>query len=100
MTLGPLRFDCFGRSAEVPLRSAFFFLLGSLAENIFVLGVGLREVVVTKALTELQLTAAFSVSLDNQLDTPLDFGRRTLPPAAKILVVLDLELANIPLELT
>src|SRR5262249_18784705 len=77
-----------------------FLLLRALAENVLVLGVRLREVVVAKALPELQLAAAFSIALDDQLDTPLDFGRRTLAPAAKILVVFDLELANIPLELT
>ena len=46
-----------------------------------------------------QLAAAFAVALDHQLDTPLDFGGRTLPAPTKILVVLDLQLADVPFEL-
>src|SRR4029077_20840243 len=99
MSLGSLGFNGLRGCAEMPLRAAFFLLLRALAENIFVLRVGLRQVVVAKALAELQIAAAFSVALDDLLDAPFDFGRRTLPAATKILVVFDFELADVALEL-
>src|SRR6476659_1075092 len=86
--------------AKVPLRAPLFFLLCPFAENVLVLRVRLRKVVITKSLPKLQFAAAFAIALDDQLDAPLDFSGRTFPPAAEILIVLNFELANIPLELT
>src|SRR2546423_1890247 len=100
MSFGAFRFNRLGGGAKMPRQTPFFLLLRALAENILVLRVGLREVVVTKALPKFQLATAFSVALDDQLDSPFDFGGRALSAAAEILVVLDLELANISLELT
>ena len=61
------------------------------AENILVLRVGLREVVQPKPLPEFQLAGAFAVALDDLLDAPLNFRRRTLPPSTEILIVLNLQ---------
>src|SRR5712672_817578 len=97
--LGALCFDGFGSRAEMALHFSFFFLLKLLAKNIFVLGVGLAEVIVAKALAELHIAAALAVAFDDQLDAPLDFRGRTLPAAAKVLVVLNFELANVFFEL-
>src|SRR5882724_4286037 len=97
--LGALGFDGLGCGSEVALHFSFFFLLQALAEDVFVLRVSLREVVVPEALAEFQLAAAFGVALDEQLDAPLDFGGRTLPAAPEILVILDFELANVLFEL-
>jgi len=83
----------------VALHFSFLFLLELLAENVFVLGVGLAEVVVAKALAELHIAAALAVAFDDQLDAPLDFRGRALPAAAKVLVILNFELANVFLEL-
>src|SRR5260370_834873 len=81
------------------LHFPLFFLLDFFPEDIFVLRVGLREVAGAKALAEFQLAAALGIALDDQLDAPLDFGRRTLSAAAEELVVLDLELADVFFEL-
>src|SRR5712671_5522262 len=82
------------------LHFSFFFLLKLLAENIFVLGVGLAEVIVAKALAELHIAAALAVAFDDQLDAPFDFRGWTLPAATKVLVVLNFELANVFFELS
>jgi len=81
------------------LHFSFFFLLKLLAENIFVFGVGLAEVIVAKALAELHIAAALAVAFDDQLDAPLDFSGWTLPATAKVLVVFNFELANVFFEL-
>src|ERR1700733_11277736 len=99
MRLRALRLNSLRRSPKVPLRPPLFLQLHFLAKNIFVLRVSLRQIVESKALSELQLAAAFAVALDHQLDTPLDFGGRALPAATKILVVLDFQLADVPFEL-
>ena len=83
----------------MPLHFSFFFRLRFFSEDVFVLRVGLREVVVAKALAEFQIAAALAIALNDQLDAPLDLGRRTLPAAAKELVILDLELADVFFEL-
>src|SRR6266568_8619787 len=56
------RLDLPGRGSEVPLNFPFFLLRGSLAENIFVFRVGLREVVEAESLRELRFAAAFGVA--------------------------------------
>src|SRR5690242_12224881 len=81
------------------LDGSFFLLLGLLAENVFVLGVSLREVVETEALVRFHIATALVVALDEKIDAPLDFGGRTLASAAEILVVLDFELADVLLDL-
>ncbi len=100
MGLGTLRLDGFGRRAVVPLRAPFFFHLHFFAENVFVLGVRLRQVVETKALPEFQLAAAFAVALYNQFNAPLDFRGWALPPTTEILVVFDFQLPDVSFELT
>jgi hypothetical protein len=45
------------------------------------------------------VASALGIALDEQLDAPLDFRRWTLAAAAKELVVLDLELADVFFEL-
>src|SRR5262245_10233317 len=83
----------------MPLDGALFLLLRFLPENVFVLCVSLREVVEPEALVGLQFAAALVVALDKKINAPLDFGGRTLAPAAKILVVFDLELTDVFLDL-
>src|SRR5580700_4139980 len=70
MRLRALRLNGFRRSPKMPLRPALFLQLHFFAENIFVLRVGLRQIVESKALPEFQLAAAFAIALDHQLDTP------------------------------
>jgi len=83
----------------MPLDGAFFLLLGFLPENVFVLGVSLREVVEAESLVGLHVAAALVIALDEKIDAPLDFRRRALAATAEILVVFDLELANVLLDL-
>src|SRR6202030_851364 len=83
-----------------PLHRAFFFLLGPLAKNIFVLGVSLGEIVVAKSLAVLHIAGAFAVPFDHQFDAPLNLIGRTLTAAAEELIVFDLQLANVAFELT
>src|SRR5262249_22782538 len=83
------------RRAIMPLDSALFLLLRFLPENVFVFRVGLREIVEAKALMGFHFPAALVVPLDEKIDAPFDFGRRTLAAAAEILVVFDLELTDI-----
>src|SRR5579884_3766437 len=89
-----------GRRAEVVLHESFLFLLHALAEDVLVLRVGLREVVEAEALRGLQLAAPFGIALHHQVDAPFDFGGRTLAPAAEVLIVLNLELADVAFDLT
>src|ERR1700747_877892 len=53
MRLRALRLDGLRRSAKVPLGPPLFLQLHFLAENIFVLRVGLRQIVESEALPEL-----------------------------------------------
>src|SRR5258708_2054502 len=92
------RFNLLRCRAEVPLDFSFFLLRGSFPENIFVFCVSLREVVEAESLRELELASAFGVALDHLIDAPLDFRGRTLPAAAEILVVFDLELTDVTFE--
>ena len=90
--------DFFRRCAKMALNFAFFFLGNFLAEDIFVLRVGLRKIVEAETLREFHVAAAFPIALDELIDAPLDFGGRTFPAAAEILVVFDLELADVFFE--
>src|SRR5882762_1137652 len=98
--LRAFRFNRFGRRTEVPLHGSFFFLLALLAENIAILGVGLREVVVAESLAILHIPGAFPVLLNDQFDAPLNLSGRTLTPSAKELIVLNLQLPDIAFELS
>src|SRR5207302_1268203 len=89
---GAFGFNGLGRGSKVALYFSLFLLLEPLAENVFVLRVSLREVVVAETLTEFHLAAALAIALDDRIDAPFDFGGRALPAAAEILVVFDLEL--------
>ncbi len=91
--------DGFRGRTEMALDAAFFLLLRFLAENVFVLGVGLREVIQAETLAVFEVAAALAVAFDRQFDAPFDFRRRTLSAAPEILVVFDLELADVALEL-
>src|SRR5260370_35321441 len=83
----------------MPLNFSFFFQSDSLPEDIFIFCVGLRKIVEAESLGKLQFAAAFRIALDQLIDAPLDFGGRTFPAAAEILVVFDLELTDVPFEL-
>ncbi len=93
------RFDLLGGRAEVPLDFPFLFLRRSLPEDICIFCVGLREVVETESLRELEVAAAFRIALHENIDAPFDLRRRTLPASPEILFVFDLELADVPFEL-
>src|ERR1700687_547506 len=94
-----LGFDGSRSRAEMMLHVAFFTLLETLAENLLVLGVRLRKIVEAKSVSELQVAHPLGIALHHLVDTPLDFGRRTFPSPAKILVIFHLELADVPFEL-
>src|SRR6202166_3743701 len=83
----------------MPRYFAFFFLLQPLAKNVFIFCVGLREVVVTEALAKLQLTATLRIAHCHHFEPPFNFRGRPLSSSAKILFILDLQLANVALEL-
>jgi hypothetical protein len=74
-------------------------LLRPLAKNILVLRIGLREVVVTKALAVLHVAGALAVSLDDQFDAPFNLIGRTFTASAKELIVFDLQLADVAFKL-
>ena len=59
----------------------------------------MRKIAEAETLRELHVAAAFPISLDELIDAPLDFGGRTFPAAAEILVVLDLELTDVLFDL-
>ena len=82
------------------LNGALFFLLHSLAEDVFVFRVGLREVVEAEALVGLHFATALVVALDEKVDAPFDVRRRFLPAASEKLIVLDFELADVLLDLS
>ena len=92
------RFDGFRGCAEMALNLAFFFLLRFLAEDVFVLGVGLGEVVQAESLAVFQVAAALGIALYDQFNAPFDFGGRALAAAAEILVVFNFELADVAFE--
>ena len=92
-------FDLFRRCAKVALHFTFFFLRGSLAKDIFVLGICLRKIIEAKPLGEFQFASALRVALHQQVNTPFDFRGRTLPAATEKLIVFDLKLADVPFEL-
>src|SRR5579859_5422698 len=83
----------------MPLDCTLFLLLGFLAEDVFVFSVSLREVVETEALVRLHVPATLVIALDEKIDAPFDFSGRTLPTAAEILIVFDLELADVLFDL-
>jgi hypothetical protein len=91
--------DLFRRRAKVPLNFSFFFQHHLFPKDIFVLRVGLRKIIEAESLRELQLAAALRVALHELIDAPFNFRRRALPATAEILVVFDLELADVPFEL-
>ena len=78
---------------------ALFFLLEPLAKDFPIFRIGLCQIVVPEALAEVDLRNAFGVASNQLLDAPLDVRRGTLLPAAKVLIVLDLELADVLLKL-
>src|SRR6202030_199059 len=69
------------------------------AKNVFVFCVGLREVVVTETLAELQLPATLRIALGHHFEPPFNFRRRPLASSAKILFILNLQLADVFFEL-
>jgi len=81
------------------LDGSFFLLLRFLPENVFVLCIRLREVVEAEALVRFQFAAALVVALDEKINAPLDFGRRTFAAPPEILIVFDLELPDVFLDL-
>src|SRR5260370_30078820 len=93
------RFDLPGCRAEMVLDFSFFLLRHFFPEDIFVFRVGLQKIVKAESLREFQFAAAFRVALHEHIDAPRDFRGRTLPAAAEILVVFNLELADVALEL-
>src|SRR6202035_2946985 len=90
-----LRLDHLRRSAIVFLRAAFFLQCRLFAENILIFRVSLGEVGEPEPLAKLQFARALAMTLDYLLDAPLDFRRRTLPPATEELIVLNLQLADV-----
>src|SRR5215831_4542097 len=92
--------DLICRRAVMPLDGALFLLLRFLPEDVFILCVSLREVVEAEALVRLQFAATLVITLDEKVYAPFDFRWRTLPAAAEILVVFDLELADVLFDLT
>src|SRR5882724_6896828 len=94
-----LRFNGFRCGAKVALHGGLLFSFHPLAENILVLRVGLREVVVTKSLAVLHIPGAFTIFFYGQFNAPFDFVGRTLASSAKELIVFDLQLAYVPFEL-
>src|SRR6266436_1175557 len=93
------RFDFLRRRAKVALDFSFLFQRNFLPENILVFRVGLRKIIEAEPLREFQFAAALGVALHQQINAPLDFRRRALPAASEILVVFNLELADVALEL-
>src|SRR5690349_16027807 len=93
------RFHRFRRGAEMPLHFSFFLLLSLLPEDVFIFCVGLGKVVQAEPLPVLQFPSALRVPLHRQINAPLDFRRRPLSATAEVLIVLNLELADVPLEL-
>ncbi len=83
----------------MPLNFSFFFQRHFFPENIFVFRVSLRKIIEAESLRKLQLAAALRVALHELIDAPFNFGGRALPASAEILVVFDLELANVPFDL-
>ena len=98
MRLGPFGLDRLRGCAIMLLRAPFFLQHRFLAKNILILRVRLREVGQPESLSELQFARALTVTLDDLLDAPLDFRRRTLPPAAEKLIVLNFQLADVALH--
>ena len=68
-----IRFDLFRSRAKVPRHLPLFLLLQPLAKHILIFRVGLRQVVVAKALPEFQLAAALGITLGHQLQAPFNF---------------------------
>src|SRR5438309_4095937 len=94
-----LRLNGFRCGAKVALHRGLLFSFHPLAENILVLRVGLREVVVAKSLAVLHIPGAFTIFFYRQFNAPFDFVGRTLASSAKELIVFDLQLAYVPFEL-
>src|SRR4030095_1560367 len=94
-----LRFNGFGRSTEVALHRGLFLLFQLLAEYVFVLRVGLGEVVKAEALADFHVSRTFTIFLHDQIDTPFDFAGWTFATPAKELIVFDLQLADVAFEL-
>lgn len=93
------RLDRFRGRAEVPLDGSLFFLLGFFTENVFILRVGLSEVVQAESLAVLEVAAALAISLNHRFNTPFDFRGRALSAAPEVLVEFNLELTDVPFEL-
>src|SRR5438046_4023342 len=90
--------DLLRRRPEMPLNRTFFLLLQFFPEDVLIFCVGLGEIVKAKALRGFQFAPAFPIALDQHIDAPLNFGGWTLPAAAEILVVFNLQLSNLLFE--
>src|SRR6267143_970857 len=77
----------------------FLFFFHPLAENFAILRIHLSQIAVAEALGKIHLRAPVAVALHGDIDTPLEFRGRPLLPPAKILFVLDLQLADVLLQL-
>ena len=77
-----------------------FFLHQFLAPHFHIFRVGLAQVVVTEALAGAQVAAALRIAPNQRLHTPLRIRGRTRAPATEVLLVLNLQRADIPLDLT
>ena len=99
---GPLRALGFHRlrgSSEVVSLGGPFLLRDLLAPHVLILRVGLLDVVEAEALTGAQLGDALVVAPYQGVHAPLRVRRRTRSPAAEILLVFDLQRADVPLDL-
>ena len=81
------------------LRAAGLLLDELLAPHVLILRVGLGQVVQAEALREVQLGDALVASAHEGIEAPLGVRGRPLAPAAEKLLVLDLQRANIALDL-
>src|SRR5208282_2165480 len=77
---------------------ALFLRLHPLPEDVLILRVRLRQVVIPEALAIGHVRAPLRVAFDGLLDAPDRVVRRARPPATEILLVLDLQRADVTLE--
>src|SRR5690348_18003220 len=70
-----------------------------LAPEILILRVSLRQIAELEALSKIQFADFFIAAADKIIQPPLCVGRRTFATSAEELLVLNLQRANVPLDL-
>jgi len=81
------------------LHGAFFLLFHPFAEHFPELRIHLSQIAIAEALAVIHLRAPVAIALEQVVNAPFEFRRRTLLAAAEVLFILDLQLADVFLKL-